>query len=250
MTRRTLYILFSVLLGTLLMASSAHAKNTKQAIPEHFLKALKVFKVHSVEPTTIKGIYQARVDNNELIYITEDGRYVLTGNIIDTRNKVNLTEKTIESFRADSVKALAKAQYIAYTPKGGAKYHINVFTDIDCYYCQKLHKEMDNYLEKGIEVRYFFFPRAGVQSPSAQKLVNVWCAKDQQKAMNRAKSGKSNPIKQCKTPMAEHMKLAQGLGVNGTPLIYTQYGSRIGGYAPAKEIYRILKGGELKQKAK
>ena len=37
------------------------------------------------------------------------------------------------------------------------KHSITVFTDIDCGYCRKLHREISAYNDLGIEVRYMFF---------------------------------------------------------------------------------------------
>lgn len=45
--------------------------------------------------------------------------------------------------------------------------------DMDCYYCQRLHKEISEYNRLGIEVCYLAFPRQGLKSPSYDKSVTV-----------------------------------------------------------------------------
>ena len=50
---------------------------------------------------------------------------------------------------------------------------ISVFTDIDCGFCRKLHKEVLNLNALGVEVRYLAFPRAGLDSKSYQKALCV-----------------------------------------------------------------------------
>jgi hypothetical protein len=53
-----------------------------------------------------------------------------------------------------------------------------VFTDIDCGFCRRLHAQMDDYLERGIRVRYLFFPRSGPHTSSFRKAEAVWCSAD------------------------------------------------------------------------
>jgi len=130
---------------------------------------------------------------------------------------------------------------IVFKPKI-QKHFIYVFTDIDCGYCRKLHSQVEDYLREGIEVRYLFFPRAGKDSDSYHKAVTVWCAKDRNAALTRAKNGESFTQKTCKNPVDEHMALAQAMGANGTPMIVTDKGVIIPGYVPAKELVKELDG--------
>lgn len=234
-------VLLMAVLALLFIAPVAAKTISAKNIPAAIKKTLDGAEITALKPTVIADLYQATVNGSNLIYITKDGRYVLHGDIIDTKLGVNMTQQSI-------VDLMQKMDYLAYTPKGGAKYYINVFTDIDCPYCQKLHREMDQYQKHGVEVRYFFFPRSGPYSASAQKLENVWCSKNPQKAMTEAKNQKTLPKKNCKNPIEQHMQLARQLGLQGTPLIYTEHGERIGGYRPANAVLQALKASELKQK--
>ena len=79
---------------------------------------------------------------------------------------------------------------IVFSPKDKKpKFVVTAFTDIDCGYCRKMHAEMQQYNDLGIEFRYAAFPRSGLQTPSYFKAVAVWCAKDRNKAMTFAKGG-------------------------------------------------------------
>ena len=79
------------------------------------------------------------------------------------------------------------------------KHTVTVFTDVDCAYCARLHRQMADYNELGIEIRYTAFPRAGIGSPTYDKMVSVWCAADQHTAMTDAKAGRprrDRPLRQ------------------------------------------------------
>ena len=118
---------------------------------------------------------------------------------------------------------------------------VTVFTDIDCGYCRKLHNEMEGYNDKGIRVRYMFFPRAGVGSKSYQKAVSVWCSDDRRDALTKSKQGKQIPMKTCNNPIDVHMALAQDLGLRGTPLVVLDDGTIQPGYAPPDKVAQSYK---------
>jgi len=115
-----------------------------------------------------------------------------------------------------------------------------VFTDIDCGYCRKLHGEIDQFNAKGITVRYLAFPRSGIGAPSYNKAVSVWCDKDPQAAMTRAKNGETLPKADCDNPVKEQYELGQLIGVQGTPAIIMEDGALLPGYVPAAKLAAAL----------
>jgi thiol:disulfide interchange protein DsbC len=115
-----------------------------------------------------------------------------------------------------------------------------VFTDIDCGYCRKLHSQIKDYDRQGIQIRYLFYPRAGMDSESARKAEAVWCAKDRHQAMSDAKRGKSVSYRRCDNPVREHYLLGQAVGVTGTPALVLENGELIPGYIPPNRLRRLL----------
>ena len=131
--------------------------------------------------------------------------------------------------------AMDESKMIVY-PAENEKTKVTVFTDIDCPYCVKLHREMADYNAEGITIRYMAFPRAGIGSPSYKKTVNVWCSDNPAQAMSDAKEKKTIPDKTCDNPVAQQYQLGQALGVNGTPSMFLENGSSLPGYVPAKNL--------------
>ena len=105
-----------------------------------------------------------------------------------------------------------------------------------------MHAEMEQLNALGIRVRYMLYPRAGPDSESFRKAVDVWCAEDRNAAMTRAKAGQTLPRGDCENPILEHMKLAIDLGLTGTPFSITDEGEVISGYAPAPQLAARLDG--------
>ena len=237
-TKRFFALIF---LMTILMpfAAMAGEKEDIAAIKKVFTTIMPDTKADSIEPAAMKGLYQV-VFGAQVLYMSPDGRYVIQGDLIDLVNKENVTEKARSIQRAKLVKGIKDDTAIIFSPKV-VKHTITVFTDIDCGYCRKLHREINTYLDRGIRVRYLSFPRAGLNSKSYYKAVTVWCSKDRKKALTEAKSGMELKQLNCaNNPVKSHMKLAEKFGVTGTPTIVLESGDVIPGYVPAAKLSAML----------
>jgi len=142
--------------------------------------------------------------------------------------------------RAKMLAAVDKKDLVVYSPDE-VKGHIYVFTDIDCGFCRRLHSQLDEMLDEGIEVRYLAFPRAGVNSRSAEKLITTWCSKNPQSLMNRFKRGENVPLAGCdRHPIFDQYMLGQDIGVTGTPAIVLESGQLIPGAVSPERLVREM----------
>ncbi len=224
------------LTALLLTTSLAFAK--AEVIPESLKSGLdRVFPgvEASVSKSPLPGIYEVLIDN-QIFYLTEDGNHLLAGNLIETKTGRNLTKETRSRVNHNILADANMKQVISFS-KPGYKHTVNVFTDVDCTYCRRFHRNMSTMNDAGIKVNYFFMPRS---QGSRVKAVNVWCAKDRRTAMNKAKSGMNLASKTCSNPVETHLDLARRLGVTGTPAIFLESGSSPGGYLdPAALLKKI-----------
>ena len=162
---------------------AANADET--AIRQSMAKSMPTMKIDSVKPSEVKGLYEVIVGAN-IFYVSEDGKYLLQGRLVDVAARKDLTEEKLSGTRKQAIEKIGQENMIVFKPKIG-KYTVTVFTDIDCGYCRKLHSEIDQYLAQGITIQYLFFPRAGKDSDSYNKAVSVWCAKDRNAALTACK---------------------------------------------------------------
>ncbi|HPY42277.1 MAG TPA: DsbC family protein, partial [Thiolinea sp.] len=146
----------------------------------------------SINPTPINGIYEAKF-GTELIYVSADGRYFFSGDLIDGSNRTNLSEQSRTVERKAMLAKVEDKDAVVYPAKGEQKHLLTVFTDVDCGYCRKLHTEVPKLNEAGVTVRYLAYPRAGIGSESYKKIVDVWCADNKQDALTQSKLGKDLP---------------------------------------------------------
>lgn len=230
----------SALLALLLavpFAQVAHASedNVRAAIQ----KLVPNARIDRIEASPIAGYSQAII-GSQLVYVSNDGRYVLQGALYDVDAKLDLTGARMSREHVAKLDAYPEAQRIVFKPKGEVKYKVTVFTDIDCGYCRKMHSHIAEYNERGIQVDYLFFPRSGPGTPSFDKAVSVWCAKDRNSAFTSAKAGQDPAPLKCDNPVTQEYQLGMNVGVDGTPAVFAPDGSKIGGYLTPDQLQASL----------
>jgi len=195
-------------------------------------------KKEQVSRSLIKGLYQIKL-GNQFFYVSEDGHYLLQGEMLDVETRQTPSESALSVVRKKVISKVPEDQLIIFKSKN-EKHKLTIFSNIDCSFCRKLHAEISDYLKQGITVRYLLMPGSGVNTPSYHKAVSVWCADNRNEALTNAKLGKSTGNKTCDNPVVEHMKVAELLAISGTPAIITESGRLISGYVPADKILLYL----------
>jgi thiol:disulfide interchange protein DsbC len=230
------------LCGSMSCAAAAPADADKSTVDPRIelSKKLQGSEPKDFAPTPIPGIYEY-TKGADIGYVTADGKYYFGGDLYEIEGQKNVSELHRGGLRARLLASVAEKDMIVFSPKD-PKYTINVFTDLDCQYCRKLHSEIAELNRLGIRVRYLAYPRSGPGTESWQKAEAVWCAADRNDALTRAKLGQSVPGQSCSAnPVAREFALGNALGVNGTPGIVTSSGHYIGGYEPPKRLLEDIK---------
>jgi thiol:disulfide interchange protein DsbC len=228
-------------LGMSLFNLSVADTGAQEAITKSLSSIFPGVTPDKISPSPMEGVSEVLI-GPRLMYVSNDGKYLLQGSLIDMKTRTDISEARRDGIRLDALNELGEDKMIVF-PAKEQKHVITVFTDIDCGYCRKLHGEMDKYNAEGITVRYLMFPRAGINSASYNKAVSVWCSKDQQDAMTRSKAGENLPNASCDNPIKEEYELGQLIGVRGTPAIIMEDGAMLPGYVPAARLVKALEAG-------
>lgn len=235
----------ALLLASLMLVSSLVAASPEERIRAALKKIVPDMEITSVQPSPIDGLYEVMA-GTDLLYVTKDGRYFMSGHIVDLASREDLTEPRLAEARKRLIDSIGEDQMVVFGPDAQPEHTVTVFTDIECGYCRKLHSQMAQYESEGIRVRYLFFPRAGKGSPAYEEAVSVWCAGDaeaRRTAMTKAKAGRKIAARSCENPVDRHMTLGADLGLRGTPAILTEDGTLIPGYVDPKRLAARLNGG-------
>ena len=238
-------ILGVVLLGASFVVSAADngvSDEVEKQIRLQLGAALPALDITTIAKTPVDGLFEVSSNNDQPLLVSASGKYIVAGEIyqLEGHKITNISEQKREVQRAALLAAVPENEKMSFIPEGDTKAKITVFTDIDCGYCRKLHKEIPELNALGVRVDYLAYPRAGVGSGSYNKVVSAWCSDDPQAAMTKAKNGQVIPSKNCENPVARHLDLGQKVGVSGTPAIILPSGKLLPGYAPAKVLAKQL----------
>jgi thiol:disulfide interchange protein DsbC len=226
---------------TTLLSSNAFAD--KDDVIQRLEKFFGKIDKQSINKSPIKGIYEVITYNPiDSVLVSEDGKYLIQGDVIDLINR-SLIKKSnkIKSLKLTLINSINDKDKIIYRAKN-EKYVVNVFTDVDCPFCKRLHLEMDKMNNFGITVKYLASPLASLHPTAQGKMQKIWCADDRAQAMDDYKLHDITPdVDDCKNPVAEQLEISKKIGVNGTPAIFLSDGTAIPGYVPADKLLARIK---------
>ena len=200
--------------------------------------------IGEVRESPVSGLYEVEVDGGNVLFVSKDGGHFIAGDLyqVQPQQVVNLSEQRRTRQRASVMEKQDLSEMIVFSPKGKAKAHIYVFTDVDCGYCRKLHDDVPELNRRGIEVRYLAFPRAGLNSQGYRKIATAWCADDRNTTLTKLKNRENVPLNVCKNnPVAAQYKLGNDvIDVRGTPTIVMEDGTVVPGYLPPETLVKAL----------
>ena len=178
--------------------------------------------------------------NKQIYYATNDGKYLIVGNVINLNTKESITENTKMNQRLSIIDSIDMKNYMIFKPKK-TDHILTIFTDTSCPYCQKLHNEIPDLLENNIEIRYVLFSRNGNDVDAYQQLVSAWCSADKVDALEDLFAGDIlDDISDCENPIARNFDYAGSLSVEGTPTIFLEDGRIIPGYQNYENILAFI----------
>ncbi|MEX0901236.1 MAG: DsbC family protein [Pseudohongiellaceae bacterium] len=225
-----------------------------QAVSDETMDTLRSKLSHSLEvasgnqleivgmsATPLADIVEVELSTGELLYSNVSGDYLFAGDMFRSSDQglVNLSASTRQVRIKEKIARIPESEMILFTPDD-VKASITVFTDVDCTYCRRLHAEIEELMDLGIQVRYVAYPRGGENSTALNKMISVWCSDDRQKSLTQAKNGQNLPERDCETPVLEHYNLGNEVGISGTPALVFPDGRLIPGYIESERLGAML----------
>ncbi|MER2493437.1 bifunctional protein-disulfide isomerase/oxidoreductase DsbC [Catenovulum sediminis] len=218
-----------------LVSAEADTKAIKNSVENRL--GLKVEDIIDIPVQGMSGV----LTDKGLFYVSDNGEYLFHGSLFNVKqNMRNESEVILSGVRQQQLNQFS-GDMITYKAKN-EKHVINVFTDITCGYCRKLHQQIDEYNALGITVKYLAFPRGGVASQSYNDMVSVWCANDPKQAMTDAKLQGKVVAKSCENNVEAQYNFGAQSGVTGTPAIILKDGTLVPGYRPPADMLKVLEG--------
>jgi thiol:disulfide interchange protein DsbC len=222
-----------------LLACGAAAIAQEAVIRKNIAERMPEFpKIDEITKTPIPGIYELRV-GTEIFYSDEQANHVITGNLIDTRSKENLTENRINKLTAIDVAAMPLKDAMLIKQGSGSR-KLVVFADPNCGYCKHFERDLAN--AKDVSVYTFLYPILGPDSIAKSR--DIWCSKDPAKAWRDWMLGGVVPPRsmgKCDTAAIDrNAEFGRKHRLQGTPAIVFEDGSRSPGAIPLEKLEQQL----------
>ena len=222
-----------------LMASlSLGAQAQEAAIRKNLAERLpNLPKIDEVTKTPMDGLYEVRINQSEIFYTDAGGNFIIQGNLIDTKARVDLTEQRVEKLTAIEFKDLPLKDAFTIV-RGNGKRKVAVFEDPNCGYCKRFERDLakvDN-----VTVHVFLYPI--LSQDSADKSRHIWCAKDKGKAfLDWMVRDITPPAASCDaSALARNVEFGKKMRITGTPTLIFANGNRVPGAIPQERIEKLL----------
>lgn len=219
---------FSGLLGLLLTSVNslghAGAAEDMATIKSKLESRTPPIKSKSIKPSPIAGVYEVFIQGS-LIYTDKSFSYVIVnGALMETSSKKNLTEERLKQLTTIKFNELPFQNAIE-VKKGSGAYKFAVFSDPDCPFCKTLESGLAKTGISDYTAYIFLYPLKDLHPDATARSESLWCAKDKAEAWTNLMVGGTSPEKaNCDNPIAAIEKLAEEMGVTGTPTIYLNNG--------------------------
>jgi thiol:disulfide interchange protein DsbC len=224
-------------LTCLLLASTfslAQDANLKKILSER-LPSLP--KIEEISKTPMLGVFEIRVQGNEIFYTDAKGDFLIQGVLIDTKQKRNLTEERTDKLSAVAFDSIPLK--FAFTQvKGNGKRKLVVFADPNCGYCKRFEKDLQKI--DNVTIYHLMYPVLGEDNKVKSR--NIACAKDRAKTWNDwMLLGIAPPAAACDSHNIDAIfEFGKKNRINGTPTMFLADGTRVPGAIEAAQIESVL----------
>lgn len=228
-----LLALGTLLPGAGLAQEAVIRKNLAERVPQ-------LARIDEVRPTAVPGLFEIRVNDSDIYYTDAQGQYLIQGQLIDLRQRRNLTQERIDQLTALDFKDLPLKDAFT-TVRGDGRRKIAVFADPNCTYCKRFERDLSKL--DNVTIHTFLYP---ILNPdSAEKSRNIWCAKDRSKSwqswMLDDVAPAPAPAASCDaSALQRNLALGRKHRITGTPTMILADGTRVPGAINAQQLEKLL----------
>jgi thiol:disulfide interchange protein DsbC len=217
-------------IGTAWSQEATIRKNLGERLPQ-------LPKIDEISKTSMPGLFEVRVNGAEIYYADAEANYLIQGNLIDTKQKRNLTEERIDKLTAIAFDSLPIKDAFTIV-RGNGKRKLAVFEDPNCGYCKRFEKDLQKI--NNVTIHMFLYPI--LSADSGEKSKNIWCAKDKAKTwQDWMVRDIAPPAATCDSAaIARNVEMGHKFKITGTPTLIFADGSRVPGAVGADQVEKRL----------
>lgn len=236
-------VTFFVLAAVFLAGPSFAGDRILQAVHELDPKAT----VSSVTKSPLPGMSLVTLNNNVLL-VSNDGRYVVQGDLFDLKEKRDISDDARSAQRSAQLKTIPDADRIVIKAPNQVA-DVVAFVDTECQYCRAMLSHLDSYTKAGITLELIAYPRAGYNTDAYRNAQAVWCSADRKSALLKVMLNNTlPPTGTCPDIIKKQLNLATDMSVPGTPALLDRDGRYIGGFLQPEEVLKRVRAIDARSK--
>ena len=225
-----------------------HSMTNQEA--EKILQNLKIpeAEILKVQSSPVKGLWEVSFLNKgklTLVYVDFSQSFILPGPVVEIKGGKNKTQERLakiqESRRVDFSKIPLNQALIMGDAL--APHKVAVFTDPDCNFCEKLHKEMKQVLQERKDIVFYIllYPLS-FHKDAYWKSQSILCNRSL-KMLEEAYAQKEILRLECDSKEIDaNIRIAEALGITGTPTLVLPDGRTHAGTLPANQLMDFIQG--------
>jgi thiol:disulfide interchange protein DsbC len=223
-----------------LLLAAAPATANEAAIRKALGERYPQLKIDEVRRSPVAGIWEVRYDGVDILFSDATGDHIfVSGALVETRTRTDLTEQRIEKLLAVAWDRLPLKDGITIRQGTGAR-KLAVFVDPNCGYCRRFERDLATV--KDVTVHVFLIPILGPDSVAKSR--DIWCARDPAVAWRRYMLEGVQPSKAAAScnvdALDRNLAFSRTHRINGTPAVFFEDGTRRPGAIPAEQIEASL----------
>ncbi len=211
-------------------------KEEADSILKIFNKNIKVLAVSRSKAQYLWEVSYESDGKKGLIYIDLPKKHLLSGTLFDVQSKKNMTQEKLSEINKVNVAQIPLKDAIVMGNRN-AKNKVIVFTDPECPFCAKLHAETKKVVAERKDIAFYvkMFPLK--MHPGAYDKARTIVCEKSLKLLDDAFEKKQLPQPKCKTTVVdENIKLAEKLGITGTPTLIMPDGRVMSGFQDVQSL--------------
>ncbi len=228
--------------------SNCHSLSKEEA--KDILRQMKVShaEVLKIQLSPVKGLWEVSINDKGtrgIFYIDFSKKFLVPGPIIELKSGRNKTLEGVRQLEKGKKIDFSKIRLDHALVMGNARaaHPVAVFTDPDCQYCGKLHQEMKVVLQQRSDIVFYIllFPLK-FHKDAYWKSKSIQCWKSLS-LLEEAFAQKTIPRPNCETKdIDSNIRLAESLGITGTPTLALPDGRVHTGTMPADQLIKFITG--------
>ena len=195
-------------------------------------------QIKGIKPSPVKGLWEVEFSqggNSGSVYIDFGKKFLIEAKFTPLEQ---LSEQT-QFKKVDLKKIPLDNAILMGSAKADKK--VIIFDDPECPYCAKLHEDIIKILKTRKDIAFYIKLYPLPMHPDAYEKSKVIVCGRSAKLLDDAFSGRKLPKAECDTQEIDNnIKLAEELGIRGTPAIILPDGRLVPGALPSEELLKLI----------